>query len=80
MYKELAEFLGCYNYVKPADRTMSCSMLAYLCENIQSMTDTGMRASSIFQAWQVGVMIETVLTERQQDRCVEWLININKEI
>lgn len=79
-YKQFAEFLGCYQYIKPNDRDISFEMLAYLCEGIQSMTDKGMRASSVFQAWLVGDLVESCLTEKQQDKCVRLIRKLEQEL
>lgn len=60
--------------VPPNDRGITFDVLAYLTDGIGTMTDTGMRATSVFTAWLAADLIENTLTEKQQVLLMHYLM------
>lgn len=72
-FKTLTEWLEVYHMLRPMERSLSFDMLHYLVDGAATMDSEGARASKVFKAWLMADIIETVLTEKQQDRCVNIL-------
>lgn len=69
-FRTLTEYFGVYNFIPLHDRTVSFDMLAYLTKGAAG----GQRsAREIFKAWLIADLVETCLTEAQQDIVMKYL-------
>lgn len=74
VYKQLGEWLGCYNFIPRADRALSTILTHKVIHQLNVITPGKKRsASEVFQAWLLLDMLETTLTVQEQTRVAIWM-------
>lgn len=73
-YKELGEWLGCYNFIPKADRKLSPILL----NKLQFKAKLGVLgrphvAHDVFKVWLLADMLEVTLTQTEQTRVAIWM-------
>lgn len=73
-YKTLGEWLGCYNYILPAERSCSSILMMKLIHRAKlNVLGPKHKAHDLFKVWLLADMFEVTLTATEQTRVAVWM-------